>query len=337
MKRAIFSILYVLVIAANASAQNVSDELSLDDAPALQPVVESPVVISYAIKQIIRSKNIVIVESSVESPFRSGKIFLATFPDGHQCTLELQEVNRKLMAFDASDCNQGTPLTLTTPVEPSLLVESPSMMKPVAPAAGTKASTSTKAKGRSPFSATLYYSVADKVIFKNAQATTGSGTGTIEASYDSKGSFGFGANYLNPAEYSWGLTGSLLYEPRRKVSSLTMKGPSGNYNNAFSTQPEFSIFIVEAGIAYKWSKAYLPLSLNYSVPALTYASNTEVWDITGTVGGNLGFGYLFSENSACEVFLRAIGLKGRATDASTAVDFGSGYLTGFGVGYKYYF
>lgn len=338
MTKVFLCFLYVLAITEISFAQvDSTDELNLDDAPALQPAVVNAAPVIYSIKQIVRSKNIVIIEASAVTEFRAGKIFLATFADGKQCSLDLQESNGKIMAFDSSDCNQGQSLTLSNPVEPALLVETPTLKPAAVPRGGKSVTTASANKAPGRFSASVYYSVANQVIFKNAQVDSGSGTGTIEAAYETGNSMGFGASYMNVEDNSWGLTGSLLYEPRRKVSSLTMKGPGGTYNNTFSTRPEVALFLVEAGIVHRWNKAYVPLSINYSVPSLTYSSNSEIWDITGYVGGQLGFGYLLSQNSAWEIFMRAIGLKATATDGSTSVDFGNGYLTGLGLGYKYYF
>lgn len=290
----------------------------------------------YAIRQVIKSKNLVVVESSAPTSFKEGKIFLATFPDGQQCSLSLIETDGNLLTLDSKDCSKSTPLTLLIPIEPALIKETVADKKLETVNQNV---TEMPTPSRRRFAANIYFSVADQINFDDVNVKSSSGSGNIGTTFNTDGSAGVGVNLTVVDPNSWGFTGSLMYEPARKISSLKMSGPGGTLSGTFLNKPEISFFLAEAGVIYKWNQFYIPLALNYSAPILLYTttSSTEVWDVGGAVGAYIGAGFLITENAALEFFIRSIGMTSKVTDGSDSIDFKNGYISGVGFGYKYYF
>lgn len=302
-------------------------------APIAAPIVAPQLTPKFTVKQIIKSHNLVVVESNVPVDFKEGKVFLVTFDDGKQCSLVLKDTAKTLLTFDASECERSSYITLASPVEPSLA------SIPIA----TERSTPRDSRSRSSssfgkrFSANLYYSVADKATFEDAKVTTTGASGSVNATYGTDSSVGLGVGYLRTEQQSWGFSGSILYEPRREIKSLTVSGPGGTFtSSATGTKAKLSFILLEANAIYRWNEFYIPFGLNLSAPSLT-DTGSDVYDVKGGLGAFLGAGWFIMDNSSIELFVRSIGMKMTATDGTTTIDFQNGYMTGAGFGWKYYF
>lgn len=112
----------------------------------------------YKIRQIISSKNLVVVEASSETVLPSEKIFLATFADNTQCSLKLVGQNKNLLTMDSSDCDSSKKLVLNLMIEPSLhTVEE---TKP-APAASAKPVADSPTPAKKSVSPNMTHSIED--------------------------------------------------------------------------------------------------------------------------------------------------------------------------------
>lgn len=327
---------------ANASA---AEPIVTPAVQSVAPAVPVPVVVSpaaaipfqeakYTIKQIIKSHNLVVIQSNLPVEIQEGKIFLVTFDDGKQCSLILKESAKTLFTVDSSECERRSYITLASPVELSLAVI-PQVGNRVTPKESLLRSSPTFGKR---FAANIYYSVADKAKFDDAKVRTSSGaSGSVSASYGTESSPGIGVSYTNVEPQSWGFSGSLLYEPKREVQSFTVSGPGGTFtSSATGTKAKLSFLLLEGNAIYRWHQFYIPLGLNLSIPSLT-DTGSAVYDVKGGVGAFLGAGLFVLENSSIEVFVRSVGFNMTATDGSTTIDFQNGYMSGAGFGWKYYF
>ncbi|KYG60980.1 hypothetical protein AZI86_18890 [Bdellovibrio bacteriovorus] len=92
--------------------------LGVTNSFAQTPALEA----QYKIRQIILSKNIVVVTSNSSEPIERGKILLATFQDNTQCPLKVVGQSANNITLDTSDCDKAKSLTLNQMLEPSLHV-----------------------------------------------------------------------------------------------------------------------------------------------------------------------------------------------------------------------
>ncbi|WP_373998037.1 hypothetical protein [Bdellovibrio bacteriovorus] len=297
--------------------------------PAQAPVITpAPVNVSYKVKQIIRSHNVVIVEASQPVPFEAGKIYLVTLKDGTQCSLSLADVENNFLTMESGDC---TGLVIGMPVEPALLrtngktVENTDELLIPVEKTGPRVSVS------------LYYSTATKARFEDTYVSSTSGSGYVDTTYTMDSSAGLGVSYSRLNPQSWGFVGSILWEPKRKVKSLEVEGPGGTVSGDLVDSPELTLLIFEGNMAYRWENIYIPFGLNYSAPFLSYNSSSTWWSVSGGLGAYVGLGMIMSPNFTLELFIRSVGLEMTAADSTGTIDFKRGSLAGFGAGWKYTF
>ncbi|WP_413568453.1 hypothetical protein ACLWBD_12875 [Bdellovibrio sp. HCB117] len=322
-----------------ASVPATSSVPSVNSPPALAPSASAPVQsavatsqtptnVSYKVKQIIRSHNVVIVEASQPIPLEKGKLYLVTLKDGTQCSLSLADIESNLLTMESADC---TGLVVGMPVEPALLkasgktVESTDILLPEADKTGPRVSVS------------LYYSTATQARFEDTYVSTTSGSGYVDTTYTMDSSAGLGVSYSKLNLQSWGFVGSILWEPKRKIKSLEVEGPGGTVSGDLIDSPELTLLIFEGNIAYRWENIYIPFGLNYSAPFLSYNSSTTWWSVSGALGAYVGLGMIMSPNFTLELFIRSVGLEMTAADSTGTIDFKRGSLAGFGAGWKYTF
>lgn len=300
--------------------------------------------INYSLRQIIKSHNLVVIESSAPVIFDEGKIFLATMKDGTQCSLTLKETSGVLLTLDSSSCDKAEQLTINTPVEPALISTVPKATvqaaQPIPPAQPIQeerpaANTFKEFKRFEWIGINIYYTAADEARFNDVEVTESGSSGTVEAEFSVETGIGFGASFMSMEERSWGFSGGVNFEPAREIKSVTFTGPGGTATGVLSST-KMSVLFFEGNAIYRWDKFYLPFGLNFSIPRLTSPSSSTV-DIKGSVGAFVGAGFLLNDNCALELFARSIGFNMTEKTSTTTIDYGYGALTGAGLGFKFLF
>ncbi|WP_413560818.1 hypothetical protein [Bdellovibrio sp. HCB209] len=322
----------VHVRAQSVSTPNATTSIPENTTPTIVP--------QFGIKQIIRSHKLVVIETNITTPYPNGKIFLATFPDGDQCSLILKETNASLLTLDSTSCDKPERLTTKTPVEPSL-VSVPGQQVNGSSTAAVEAAAFNDTAGESrqkygSWSLNAYYSSAKEFLFDGATYSGTSGTGKGEISFDSGGALGGGFNVLIMNPNSWGFSAGGFIESSREIKSVTVKGANGTaYGNATGIKPKIGFVGAEFNALYRWEKVYLPFGANLTAP---YYSDIPLYmEIQGGLGLQLGMGFLISENAVVEVLVKTIGMRAKYSDGSDTLDYGYGTLTGATVGGKIIF
>ncbi|MBO9667914.1 MAG: hypothetical protein J7501_14015, partial [Bdellovibrio sp.] len=199
--------IFVLLVSIHSFAQAESKEVE----------------VQYSIKQIIKSHKLVVVQANGPTTFSKGKIFLATFPDGSQCSLVLQEVNKQLITLDSSSCDQPEKLNIKAAIEPSLVSEIKSVgiekSEPVEKIVEQSGS-STSSKFGDHFALNIFYSLADQVKFKDAKYSDNSGSVSASTDFKTQGAVGIGFSYVRMEPQSWGFSAGGTIDGAREVKSI---------------------------------------------------------------------------------------------------------------------
>lgn len=299
----------------------------------------------FTVKQVIASKNIVIATSvSSTSNLEVGKTFLVTLPDEQQCSLTLQEIKDGLLILNGSACSRLSEVKKNSPIELSLFEGGSAQLSsdtdtqknsPSAPAPTQETKTEVSTKN---MAISVHYSLADEIRFNNVYVTTNTSSGYIDAKLKGDTAFGIGLSWSNILSRHLGYFINGFYEGKREIKSVVFSGPGGTYTGTTSgSAPKFSALVAEFGLAYRWDTFYLPIGINITVPLLEYTSNTSHVSVESRVGVLLGGGFFISENSSIEIFVRSISMGMVETATSTKIDYGTGYLSGLGFGYKFWF
>lgn len=300
---------------------------------------------TYKIKQVIKSEHTVVVQSSQTVEFAPGKVFLATFPDGEQCSLTLRDVSEKILTFDSSTCEDEKRLNLKVPVEPSLASAAQVNLPPTNTKSDTPAAApvTKNENGDKPsffdghWGLVVGYSTAKNIKFNNGEYKTGGSTYDFDATIKGQTVPSIGITYARMHPNAWGFSGGLTYEFPRELKSFSVTTSGGTATGFTTGSPKLSIFLIEANMLYRWDKFYLPFGMNISIPYTSGggADHDAFGPMAGAYGGA---GYIFMEHMSVEVFARLVGVTIKDDNTPGAeVDYGSGYLAGVGANLKYWF
>ncbi|AFY00440.1 hypothetical protein [Bdellovibrio bacteriovorus] len=327
----------LLFAAQNSSAQEADKNQATSTEAA-----ETPKTSAYTIKQVIPSQNLVVAETSNSLETLSpGKTFLVTFPNNKQCSLILKGKKDSLLTLSSKECLNREEITKDLPIELALIEEeSNSQHTPSTPQVAMDELPSSLeerwASGpRLGFS--VYYASANQANFEDVYATTSSGSGNLNAEFGTDSSVGIGLTFARMKPQNWGISTSLLLEVGRKINTIKFTGSGGTASGNFTgTKPKLSFLIGEAGLAYRWNTFYIPFGLNLSIPTLTDTDGSSV-EIYGGLGAYFGAGVLLTENSSIDFIIRSVALNMTQTSGTSSIDYGRGSMTGFSLGYKYWF
>jgi hypothetical protein len=305
---------------------------------------------TYNIRQIILDQNLIIVETSNPNEvLNPGKVFLANFPNGKQCSLVMKERNGNLIILNSSSCANAQEITKSSPIEVALIdVPAPTpapvavLEKPIAlptpqPLKANPYTVAPPEKFRK-MGLSIHYSTANEILFRNAYLTTTSGNAMVEAVYRTDTSAGFGISFMEVAPQSWGFQTNFLYEPARNINSLTLKG-NGTTATGIVTgvHPKVSFLMLEGNWVHRWESFYMPIGINYNIPTISDLSTGYRVDYEGSLGVLIGGGVLLNEKASLEFFIRSMSMRLTETDGTSTLAYDLGTMTGFGFGYKFWF
>lgn len=300
----------------------------------------------FSVKQVITSKSIVIATSENSAAnFEIGKTFLVTLPDDQQCSLTLQEIKDNMLILNGSSCPRLGEVKKNSPLEMSLFEGNLNAQPPVtsdtpinSPPVQVPAQNSTPELSTKNMAVSVHYSLADEIRFNNVYVTTNTNSGYIDAKFKGDTAFGIGLSWSNILSRHLGYFINGFYEGKREIKTVVLSGPGGAYTGTMSgSAPKFSTLVAEFGLAYRWNTFYLPIGINLAVPLLEYSSNTSHVSVESRFGVLIGGGFFMGENSSIEIFVRSISLGMVETATGTKIDYGTGYLSGLGLGYKFWF
>lgn len=315
----------------------------------LSAVSAEELVVKYNILQIINSHNIVMAQQSAGDPPTAGSLFLINFEDGKQCTLKVKNTKDKLIALDSSLCAQREQLNTKLSLEPALTnqFESQTLMNPenagASPSKEVALPTTDRAEQRNSHrgwrsAAMLYYSTADKVIFKDGYLTSNSGSGRLDTDFTTTKALGLSISLLTIDPDAWGasITGGI--ESSREVNSITYSGAGGSFTGITTgVKPKITFFYAEGAMLYRWKNFYVPLGINISSPVIFDAGAGVSVETRSALGVRLGMGYFFNDYLSVEFNIRTLSLKMNGQDSTTNIDYGNGTMTGTNLGLKLYF
>lgn len=137
--------------------------------------------------------------------------------------------------------------------------------------------------------------------------------------------------------HAWGILGGLHFESERKLHrGSIILGPFVAPLDVGDEKVQVSTLYVSA--VYRWQTFYLPFGLNISSVKYTPSSGfTGTYDATGTVGGQLGAGWLLSDHFAFEIYSWVTGIDLQLSEGNSTVDYGNGTFANFFVNGKYLF
>lgn len=304
---------------------------------------------TYKIRQIMLDQNLVVAETSnANEVLKPGKIFLVTFSTGKQCSLTMKEKSSSLVILSTTSCSMAQEITKASPIEASLIdVAMPAPIvvidKPTAEPAQTPApvaNESPRLGASSVFKKVgffVHYSTANEMNFLNAYATTASGGGPLEIKFGMDTAGGIGMTFADMPTQNWGARTSFFFETLRDIKTVTLKGAGGTATGIITgTPPKVSFLVLEGSMVYRWETFYMPFGINYSIPTITDLNGSTI-DYSGTVGIYIGGGILTSDRTSVDFFIRGLGMRLKEVSGTTTVDYGMGTLTGFGVGYNFWF
>lgn len=297
----------------------------------------------FIVKQVIKSHKLVVVQTNTTEEFPNGKIFLASFDDGSQCSLVLRSSGKQLLTLDSSPCDQSSHLNTKTKIEPSLVAvfeQDASKPAPKNEAAERKIeekpSTSSEEQDGSRLGVMLYYTSADQLRFNDGKIDSQSVS--FNATFDLEKAIGLGLIYTRAHQNSWGFSFGAFFESKRDFKSGSVTKSNGSSSSGSISSTKISFLLVEINALYRFSQFYIPFGFNLSGPILEYQSTTSTLDVTGSLGAQFGLGYFINDNLAAEFFVRSIGLTMTGDKGTTTeVKYGNGYLSGAGLGVKYLF
>jgi opacity protein-like surface antigen len=148
--------------------------------------------------------------------------------------------------------------------------------------------------------------------------------------YNSGSSFSLGVKYGSIPADGFGWMADVYYEFSRTLNSVTQNGTTVN----FSPAPSLGQVMIEANLAWAFGLSvgniYPFAGLNYNVPmASNFASN---FNISGSLGYQLGVGYHFMHNWGVELLYRFVNFS-----ATSTASFDYFRLNGFGLRALYTF
>lgn len=300
----------------------------------------------YIVKQVIKSHKLVVVQTNATEEFPNGKIFLANFEDGSQCSLVLKNSGKQLLTLDSSPCDQASRINTKTMIEPSLVAvfEQPQSNPPPAKEATErkpeekpqeKPQASYDEKDAARLGVMLYYTSADQLRFDDGKIE--SQAVNFKATYDLEKAVGLGLIYTRAHQNSWGFSFGAFFESKRDFKSGSITTSTGNSSSGSISSTKISFLLAEINALYRFNQFYFPFGLNFSAPILEYQNTSTTLEVTGGVGVQFGLGYFVSDNLAAELFARSIGLTLTGDTGTTKIEYGRGTLTGAGFGLKYLF
>lgn len=308
---------------------------------------------TYKIRHIMVDQSGVIAETSNPNEvLKPGQVFVATFPGGKQCSVTLKQQIGAVLMVDTSGCKYWREITKETPLDgPSRAESTASAPKPTpAPAevveksAVESASAATQApaqasapvakkqegevaKPRSAFrrlALSIHYSFANEMHFKDG--ITASGASASEVTMKTDQAFGLGLSLAEMPPQGWGTMGNFFYETQRNITSPASTGAT----------PKISFLVAEGCLVHRWNSFYMPFGLNYSLPLASDVGGSSISNGKG-LGIVVGTGLLINERSSVEFFLRALAMRLTDVSGATTTTYDNGSMSGFGVGYKYWF
>ena len=326
--------------------------LSLVALSSVQAFAADSTEATFKVKQVIKSHKLVVVQTNATEQFPNGKIFLANFDDGTQCSLVLKNSGKQLLTLDSTPCDQLDRLTLKTKIEPSLISvdEQPRGFAPqgIAGLDAKKSSEEKKVEQNNPdnfydkstvgrLGVSVYYNSADHLKFDDGKVE--SSGAKFDADFKLESAVGVGLHYMRAKPYAWGYSVGGLLETTRNIQSVSFSGGLSGTGSVDSDNFKLTLLIAEGSALYRFENFYIPFGLSVGIPVLEYKSDISKIEATAGVGLQAGLGYFVNDNLSVEAYYRVIGIKLVSTELATdnKTDFGYGYLRGATIGIKYLF
>lgn len=160
-------------------------------------------------------------------------------------------------------------------------------------------------------------------------------SGTVEYDVEPGANLNFEARYMAP--HNWGFTVGVDLDMDReiKTGSVTVGSETVTFTDNSSNPDSLSAVILYGNLVYQWEEFYIPFGFNISV--IDYESTGLNVNSNGTLGAQLGIGYVINNSFAFELFSRAIGFELDYISSNLNVRFEEGIMTDIAFRAKYIF
>jgi len=198
--------------------------------------------------------------------------------------------------------------------------------------AGAQEEASTKSSDRK-MKVGVYYFSGDTAAMKDTKLGTASG------SMELKFAPGLGVSYDyifidSTSKWDWSIGGSYDFAKKFKTSSMTLSGTEYTFTPKGS--PTMAVLAFNGNAIYKVDeKLSVPFGFNISRPIL--AGESDNAKAAGGIGYQIGAEYSYDEKSSIDLQYRTIYITGNQSSGSDTLEYGTGFLSGFQLGYKYSF
>jgi hypothetical protein len=173
------------------------------------------------------------------------------------------------------------------------------------------------------------YHMAADTMFYNATTTSGGVSTSGWAEFDSQPVYEVTVGFKHILKHHFGYFGDLTYQSRRRVSNVTLNfgGSALPYDGP---KPAAQAFVTTLGVLYQWDRFYLPIGANYLTYGIADPGDSGGYQsqVGGALGSQVGIGYFFTTHFSLEAQWKTIAMTAQVSNATTTINFQTGYTTG---------
>ncbi len=311
-----------------------------------------------AVSQVIQNKKIVEFSiTSVTAQVQVGTQVTVRFQDNVNCEATIEAVADKLARASLADCARFASIVVGQAVHLSafqtqVAIQPAQVVTATADATATVVQAPAVADAQAPvveqavveapapirkgrFSLGLLASGANKMVFREANLTSGADTETGEVIYETESAGGVFAEYFYAAPNSSGFSLGLSVDASRKIKSVTatVNGASATINGI---NDAVSFTTIYANYVYQWTTGYFFVGPNFTSPSFQESESEEY--TRGSIGVQVGGGVFLNDKVALDFGVRSVGVYVDpytiGTD-SLALNYGS--MAGLQLNLKFFF